>query len=91
MVKQQITIEQFNKLSVKHKEILSEWLQSTSEFKGELLPTIGQMIQFINEKKPIKSISKTRFDKWIVNIDTSILGYKDELCDSLWETVTRIL
>jgi hypothetical protein len=55
------------------------------------LLSIGQMIQFINEKKPLKSISKARFDKWTVNIETATLGYKDELCDSLWETVTRIL
>jgi hypothetical protein len=63
------------------------------ESKKECLPllSIGQMIEIIEYKKPLKSISKARFDKWIVNIETSTLGYKDELCDSLWETVTRIL
>lgn len=55
------------------------------------LLSIGQMIQLISESKPLKSISKSRFDKWAVNIDTATLGYKDELCDSLWETITRIL
>lgn len=53
--------------------------------------SIGQMIGIIQDMKPLKSISKARFDKWIVNIGTETLGYKDELCDSLWETVTRIL
>jgi hypothetical protein len=56
------------------------------------LVSIGQMIQFIQEKKPLlKSISKARFDKWIVNIETATLGYKDELCDALWEATTRVL
>jgi hypothetical protein len=70
-----------------------DWRFGTFHSKDESLPllSIGQMIAFINEKKPLKSISKARFDKWIVNIETSTLGYKDELCDSLWETVTRIL
>jgi len=56
------------------------------------LLNIGQMIQFIQEKKPaLKGISKNRFDKWFINIETAQLGYKDELCDSLWEATTQIL
>lgn len=56
------------------------------------LMSIGQMIQFIQEKRPqLKGISKNRFDKWFVNLETGQLGYKDELCDALWETVTQIL
>jgi hypothetical protein len=69
-----------------------EHLYNTYKLEGNLpLLSIGQMIEFIQEKKPLKSISKARFDKWTVNIETSTLGYKDELCDSLWETMTRIL
>lgn len=56
------------------------------------LLSIGQMIQFIQENKPqLKGISKNRFGKWFVNIDTAQLGYKDELCDALWEATTQIL
>lgn len=66
----------------------------TDYHKGEALPilSIGQMIQFIQEKKPsLKGITKARFDKWFVNLDTAQLGYKDELCDSLWEATMQIL
>jgi len=62
--------------------------------KEGLLPllSIGQMIQFIQEvRSQLKGISKNRFDKWFVNIETSQLGYKDELCDALWEAVKRVL
>jgi hypothetical protein len=53
---------------------------------------IGQMIAFIQEKKPqLKGISKNRFGKWFINIDTAMLGHKDELCDALWDATVQIL
>jgi hypothetical protein len=69
--------------------LIDDWMFD----KSECLPlvSIGQMIAFIQDKKPLKSMAKSRFDKWAVNIDTATLGYKDELSDSLWETVLRIL
>jgi hypothetical protein len=56
------------------------------------LLSIGQMIEIIQDKKPLlKGISKNRFDKWFINIDTAMLGYKDELCDALWEATKQLL
>lgn len=56
------------------------------------LLSIGQMIQFIQEKKPLlKGIAKARFNKWTVNIETVTIGYKDELCDALWDATVQIL
>lgn len=69
------------------------FITEDTEAKLFALPilSIGQMIELIQEKKPLKSISKSRYDKWSINIETATLGYKDEICDSLWEAVTRIL
>lgn len=80
-------------ISKEHYIMDNSCITEDTEAKLFALPllSIGQMIELINEKKPLKSISKARFDKWTVNIETSTLGYKDELRDSLWETVTRIL
>lgn len=82
-MKQRITMKQLSQLSNEQRDKLDKY--------GDPLLNIGQMIEIIQDLKPLKSISKARFDKWTVNIETSTLGYKDELCDSLWETVTRIL
>lgn len=87
-MKQNISEKQLSLIKSNQRLILEQWCAD----KGyEINLSIGQMIEFIQEKKPLKSISKSRFDKWAVSIDTATLGYKDELCDSLWETVTRIL
>jgi hypothetical protein len=86
-MKQNITDKQLSQLNEAQRIFLAQW----SANKGyEQKLSIGQMIDFIQEKKPLKSIAKSRFDKWAVNIETTTIGYKDEICDSLWETVTRI-
>jgi truncated hemoglobin YjbI len=91
-MKQRITEGQLSKLTDEQKERLIEWYQSIEDYTRTPLLSIGQMIQFIQEKKPqLKGISKNRFDKWFVNLDTGMLGYKDELCDALWEAVRQIL
>lgn len=87
-MKQSVSDKQYSQLKESQKSILVQWCADNGY---EMKLSIGQMIQLISERKPLKSVAKTRFDKWIVNIDTATLGYKDELCDSLWETVTRIL
>jgi hypothetical protein len=69
-------------------------VRKTTWHKNELIPllSVGQMIAFIQDHKPLlKGISKNRFNQWFVNIDNGMLGYKDELCDSLWEAVKQIL
>jgi hypothetical protein len=87
-MKQNITDKQLSQLNEAQRIFLAQWCANRGY--GSNL-SIGQMIELINEKKPLKGISKARFDKWTVNIETSTLGYKDELCDALFETVTRIL
>lgn len=82
-MKQRITMKQLSELSNEQRNKLDKY--------DDPLLNIGQMIEIIQDLKPLKSISKARFDKWIVNIETATLGYKDELCDSLWETITRII
>jgi hypothetical protein len=69
-------------------------LEVDNLIKENVLPllSIGQMIQFIQEHKPLlKGISKNRFNQWFVNIDNGMLGYKDELCDALWEATKQLL
>jgi hypothetical protein len=91
-MKQRITVAELNKLPDEQKELLIEWYQSIEDYTRTPLLSIGQMIAFIQEKKPqLKGISKNRFDKWFVNLDTAQLGYKDELCDALWDTVKQLL
>jgi hypothetical protein len=70
----------------------NEFKENNREYRMRPLLSIGQMIELIQDKKPLlKGISKNRFDKWFINIDNGMLGYKDELCDALWETVKQLL
>lgn len=91
-MKQRITEGQYNKLTDEQKERLIEWYRVVEDSTSLPLLSIGEMIEFIQEKKPqLKGISKNRFDKWFINIDTAQLGYKDELCDALWEATVQVL
>lgn len=87
-MKQTVTANQLDKLNDSESAILEQWCNS----KGILNLSIGQMIEFIQEKRPtLKGVSVDRFGKWFVTIDTVQHSHKDELCDALWEAITRIL
>lgn len=89
-MKQTITIKQLTALSEDHRNTLEHWCMNNHYYESNL--SIGAMIAFIKDKKPkFKGISKNRYSKWFVNIETAQIGYKDELCDALWEAVVQIL
>jgi hypothetical protein len=74
--------------------VVNEYGHDDSYPLNQCIPllSIGQMIQFIEENKPLlKGISKNRFNQWFVNIENGMLGYKDELCDALWEATKQLL
>jgi hypothetical protein len=88
-MKQTITNKQLSALDEPQRDTLEQWCIA-NEYEPNL--SIGAMIAFIQEKKPLlKGISKNRFGKWFVNIDTAMLGHKDELCDSLWDATVQVL
>lgn len=88
-MKQTITIKQLTTLSEPHRDTLEQWCMA-NHYDPNV--SIGAMIAFIQDKKPkLKGISKDRFGKWFVNIETAMLGHKDELCDALWEATVQIL
>lgn len=73
-----------------NKNISSEeavWGQHGGECRGganlhEYLLTIGQMIEFLDEKSEVGTL-KILFDRYLDQID--------ELCDALWEAVKQAL
>lgn len=85
-MKQHITVEQLNELSVAAKSNLREW----SKDKGYIpLPSIGQMIEFLGEHQMV-SINQYQ-DGWEVYKKENKDPYHEELCDSLWEAVKQVL
>jgi len=85
-MKQHITVKQVSELGEKEKKTLCDWLDSKGyslDYKNSkavsTLLSIGQLIEFLYDKKP----------EWDLNID----HYFGEpiLCDALWEAVKEIL
>lgn len=98
-MKQHITIEQLNELSLKGKRKLFERMLRTKNFEANLLwvesplLTIGQMIEFLSDKHDNFTIGK--ISSWYIDLDISD-GSHDvydvmELCDALWEAVKEEL
>ena len=102
-MKQHITIEQLNKLSEKGKNNFNSWRHNSDHE----LPNIGQMIEFLEDKKlrvPYNNdeeveffgVSKDGQGHWYVGVDGSDeLAATDhirlELCDALFEAVREVL
>ncbi len=87
-MKQHITPEQLNELSNRGKKA------SVEAFEHELLPNIGQMIEFLDEQGCLLKIIKGREsgDYYISDWrNVSQIGLKHSLCDALWEAVKKIL
>jgi hypothetical protein len=95
-VKQHITEEQFNELSFHASNMLADWM-GKHKYKN-VFPTIGQMIEFLDEHLERHGYIDQYHDHNIVvgeagwNGDVSI-GWNDyeELCDALWEAVKEVL
>lgn len=92
-MKQHITPEQSDELSIEAHRKLAEWRRKNgySNDRAELpLLTIGQMIEFLDEDnrwemteyKPFKHGTGYKDIPW---------DNKQELCDALWEAVKEVL
>jgi hypothetical protein len=93
-MKQHITKEQWLELGEENREDLVE-----NEIFNSLLPSIGEMIEFLGEldiQNPIEVMTGTivSIDGWRVvkYFDDGSNGWeKEELCDALWEAVKHKL
>jgi len=87
-MKQQITVEQLNECSKPRK--LATWMDKRHY---GLLPTIGQMIEFLDENTKHEFHIFRRLVDWKIIYEDlyygKILG--EELCDSLWKAVKEKL
>jgi hypothetical protein len=104
-MKQNITIDQVKELSPSGLQKYREWVYKLKLTKEEYediqkhdtghdpLLSIGQMIQFLDEKQDYQFHIFRRTLDWKVIVNDmqygKVLG--EELCDSLWEAVKEVL
>lgn len=89
-MKQRITVEQFNQLSKIGKEKLRQYFDARFKTTREAMylldfPTIGQMIEFLDEHK------KGSWINVFVDWDMEQIQNQNNVCDALWEAVKEIL
>jgi hypothetical protein len=102
-MKQHITREQLDELPTAKKKILYEFFfpaeypaDRTLAYVVDINPefiTIGQMIEFLDERVKCLSCMKNQqegADEWIVSY-VNYLHKNKELCDALWEAVKDVL
>lgn len=106
-MKQHVTKEQFNECSDAVKQRWNEYavqrgfirlvkkndpeMFATITYAEMDLPTIGQMIEFLNENVKHFSIMKNQDEsEWLIGYVNYLYRNKD-LCDSLWEAVKEVL
>lgn len=65
-----------------------------NHYKSRCLPllSIGQMVELIQQECHLfKGIERSVYNTWYVSIGIVAYGYKEEICDALWEAVVKIL
>jgi len=108
-MKQHITIEQLEELTLEQRMKIGRWLFPPSQVLTHEIPllSIGQIIEYLDEKMPISMIghqSEWHGGKWYWNggeipkeltersLEDSLKTYQaEELCDALWEAVKETL
>jgi len=105
-MKQHITVQDLNQLSKTGKKRLRNWCKGKGYGKNELvewengektfLPfdilSIGQMIEFLDEEDDyFKTWYRQGNSKVSKTNKTISWEYNEELCDDLWQEVTKVL
>lgn len=95
-MKQQITYEQFDKLTINQQEKLLDWSMDKQFGQSELESwnywelTIGQMIEFLDEHGVDWHYAS--FEQTFPDFEeTDCERLKTDLCDDLWEYVVEVL
>ena len=94
-MKQHITQEQLNELSIEAYSKLGDWLSKGEQFKTrDLLLCIGQMVEFLEEEF---NTTMSSWQTWTVTLDQGKFNKTEkrfvatELCDALWEATKEVL
>lgn len=94
-MKQEITSKEWDELSEEAKNIWRNWsyehkyVQIDPDGAVMPMPTLGQMIEFIKEKKP--RLLLELFPTNVYLEDIAIIDYFNHLCEMLWNMVEEIL
>lgn len=104
-MKKHITEDQWNEISEKQQELFVKVVEPKEigyvgrgvcgECGNTLTPSIGQMIEFLDEQKWKGCLALGHYvGGWVVGDDDHYLvksWKKEELCDALWEAVKEVL
>lgn len=94
-MKQQITTDQWKEPSNEGRQKWREWSYSHKYVQEDKdgaimpMPTIGQMAEFIKEKKPRRLLTLFPTNPYLE--DVAIIECFNKLCDLLWEAVKQNL
>lgn len=99
-MKQEITTDQWEEPTKDGKQKWREWSYAHGYVKEDKdgatmpMPTIGQMIHFLNErdsKQAIDRLGRYRHTVMQGSLEWEEYSSLDDLCDDLWGDVTKIL
>ena len=91
-MKQNITPDQLNELSDNAARKLHKWANNVESIGlgGNMLLSIGQMIEFLDENNDIWGIKQKENGAW--KLEAPLFDFNNkELCDALWSGVKEVL
>jgi hypothetical protein len=90
-MKQHITSDQWKEISEKQRDIMiDEWIFN-HPLEVFSLPTIGQMIEFLDEHNEFFALEKLTVFSFVLNDGENGGIVNKEPCDALWEAVKEVL